>query len=88
MLTGDVIVFTRPDDGGVSVVHVNDADKKPNESQEEFYARIWRTCVPKGVTARWATAADLPADRTERDAWKDYGVKIDVDPSKAKKPKP
>lgn len=54
------IVYTRPEDGGVSVIV-----PAPGVTLEEA-----AKAVPPGVPYRVMLARDIPEDRTFRDAWK------------------
>lgn len=69
------IIYTRPD-GGVSVVC-----PAHNVTVEELMARS----IPADATnVQVIEDAEIPADRTFRDAWKQNGSKVEHDVGKAK----
>lgn len=70
-----VIVYTRPEDGGLSVVYP--AFGWPLETVAE-------KAVPPGVPFRIINTSELPPDRVpeNRHAWTDTGTRIVVDPVK------
>lgn len=68
------LVYTRPADGGVSVVV-----PAPGTTEQEAAA-----AVPAGVSYRKIAVDEVPADRTFRDAWVEEGGVIDHDLDKVK----
>jgi hypothetical protein len=68
-----VLVFTRPEDGGLSVVYPTD----PNAPDETVAAGA----VPAGVPYRAMDSGDLPPRTSpeHRQAWKDTGTGVVVD---------
>ena len=79
------IIFTRPD-GGVSVVvpAINTIPDLENITEAEAEKRAWNKLPANAINPRFVTDADIPTDRTFRNAWKDGGVKIEVDMPKAR----
>ncbi len=78
------IVYRRPD-GGLSVVHpVRNTHPEPETlTDAQIEQRAWDKLPPDAINPRWAGAAEIPTDRTFRDAWADTGA-ITVDMSKAR----
>jgi hypothetical protein len=85
------IIYTRPDDGGLSVVIA--APKADIEkvlgpiSQEHYENLVWLQSVPAGaINARVVSDSDIPANREFRNAWADVSesTTVDVDLAKAK----
>ena len=72
----NVIIWTN-DDGLVSVCHPISTYSKPLEE-------LAKKVVPSGKSYRIIKQADIPTDRTFRDAWKEDGTKVTEDVSKAK----
>ena len=69
------IIYTRPDDGGLSIIV-----PAPGVSEAEA-----AKAVPPGLGYEVVQAADIPADRTFRNAWCPCAVnKVRVDVDKAK----
>lgn len=68
------IIFTRPEDGGVSVIV-----PAPGVTQAEALAS-----VPHGVEYDIVPMQDIPTDRTFRNAWNRTGKVIGHDMAKAK----
>lgn len=69
------LIYTRPD-GGLSVVH-----PAPGVTVEELMARS----VPSDATnVQVVDDAEIPTDRTFRNAWKQSGAKVEHDMAKAK----
>lgn len=78
------VVYTRPD-GGVSIVIPAEAARMEDESEDAFLARIVASNVPADASdVRIVDAADIPSDRTFRNAWIFDGSAIDCDMVKAK----
>lgn len=72
-----VIVYTRPEDGGVSVVYPTGETTLETVLEQ----------VPEGaLNVRVTDAQNIPSDRTYRNAWTDQnpGEQVDVDLEKAK----
>lgn len=85
------IMYTRPEDGGVSIVIA--APKADIEkvlgplSQEEYEAHIWEKSIPDGVlNPRLVAEGGIPESREFRNAWVDVTpeAKVDIDLRKAK----
>lgn len=64
-----VIAYTRPDDGGVSIVFPC-LPRSALDRDETYLARVAAKCVPHGVEWSVIEAADLPKDRKARNAWR------------------
>lgn len=78
------IVYTRPD-GGVSVVQPSPNGRRESETEQEWLDRIVAKDVPADATdVRIVDEADVPADRTFRNAWKRDGNGIGCDMAKAR----
>lgn len=74
------IIYTRPD-GGVSVVtpviNTHPGREKITEAQAE--QRAWDKLPKDALNPRYVDAADIPTDRTFRNAWEDAGgVKVNM----------
>lgn len=67
-MTTKCIVYVRPD-GGVSVVVPAPQAQLPDETEDDFLARIQGKDVPAGVISQVVDRASFPADRTFRNAW-------------------
>lgn len=63
-----IILFPN-DSGGVAVLYPSWRAKLESETDEEFITRIRKKDVPEGLPYIIADTADLPTDRSERDAW-------------------
>lgn len=79
------IIFTRPD-GGLSVVHpvINTLGEIDGFTEEEAEARAWAKLPKDAINPRFVEAADIPTDRTFRNAWEDTGAKIQPNMPKAR----
>jgi len=74
------IIFSRPD-GGLSVVHpvINTHGEADDFTEDQAEQRAWDKLPANAINPRWIDAADIPADRTFRDAWEDNdGVKVNM----------
>ena len=60
--TTKVIVWTNPEDGGLSITY-------PVESSTDSLEDIKRKAVPADVTSYIVNKSDVPTDRSFRDAW-------------------
>jgi len=85
------IVYTRPSDGGVSLVipaSKSDIEKvKGPMTEEEYEAFVKERSIPHdAIKPRDIDDSDIPDDRGTRDAWVDVTAeeRIDVDCSKAR----
>lgn len=88
------IVYTRPDDGGLSVV--SPLSKEAVErvvgpmTQEEYIKHVWDVSVPKdAVNPRYVEEGSIPSNREFRNAWADISKddKVNIDVAKAKEVK-
>ena len=76
-----VIVIKRPD-GGISIMPINPESKKPDETNEEWYARSAEGGMRgelAGLPWEVVDKSELPPSREERNAWekeKDKPIKI------------
>lgn len=78
------IVYTRPD-GGLSVVHpVRNTRGETLTTDAQIEQRAWDKLPAEAINPRWADAAEIPADRSLRNAWKDAGDKVAHDMGKAR----
>ena len=65
-----VIVYTRPTDGGISIVHLAPNAKLANETDDEFITRIRQLVVPvDALNVQIVDDSLIPVDRTNRNAW-------------------
>lgn len=78
------IVYTRPEDGGLSVIIPAHAAKDPYESELDFAQRIAAKDVPQDTSAVMIEAHQLPPHRHFRDAWKVNATASGVDHDMAK----
>ena len=72
----NVIIWTE-DDGKISICHPISTYSKPLEE-------LAKKVVPSGKSYKIIKQADIPNDRTFRDAWKEDGTRVTEDLSKAK----
>ena len=72
----NVIIWTE-DDGQVSICH-------PISTYSKSLDELAKKVVPSGKSYKIIKQADIPTDRTFRDAWKEDGTKVTEDVSKAK----
>jgi hypothetical protein len=78
------IVYSRPD-GGVSVIVPAPNYRLAGESDEKFIARIMAKDVPTDATdVAVCDEADIPTDRTFRNAWERGGKSVVVNMPKAR----
>lgn len=80
------IVYTRPEDGGVSVV--SPAPKEHLElvlgplTDEAYWAHIYERAIPKdAINVRKITVDEVPVSREFRDAWVDVTPTPNIDVS-------
>ncbi len=85
------IMYTRPDDGGLSIVISMPKECIEKElgplTDEEYLAHIWARGVPEdAINPRHVTDDAIPADREFRNAWVDVTeeAQVDIDCTKAK----
>lgn len=85
------IIYTRPDDGGVSIVcpaSIDDLrrlEKFKDMTQAEYEAHVWERSVPAdAINPQYLDDKDLPEDRYFRNAWKQDDKKAVVDMDQAK----
>lgn len=79
------IIYIRPDDGGLSVVHpvINTiGDDGVTEAQAE--QRAWNALPQDAINPQWIEASAIPEDRTFRAAWEHGGDRIIINEEKAK----
>lgn len=70
-------------DGGVSITHLDSADKLEGETDDEFVARYTDRLKPVfGVDPIVVDKNDLPKNRDNRNEWSLNGKKIEVDQTK------
>ena len=79
------IVYTRPD-GGVSVVIPALPKDATPQDEDDVIAKCMVKSVPAGsIAPRICTTAEIPTDRTFRNAWvTEQGKSVEVDLAKAK----
>ena len=79
------IIYTRPD-GGLSVVHpvINTHPRREGITETEAEQRAWNKLPKDAINPRWIDVAEIPTDRTFRNAWKDAAGRIDHDISKCR----
>jgi len=79
------IIFSRSD-GGLSVVHpVRNSYPNPETlSDDEIEKRAWAKLPADAIDPQWVEEADIPTDRTFRDAWAHGGTSVNVDMTKAR----
>lgn len=67
--------------GSGSVIHPAPKSKRPNETDEQWLARVFEKATPKGVEFKDIDHSELPQDREYRNTWKYDNVqkKIYVD---------
>ena len=74
------IIFTRPD-GGVSVVvpAINTLPDPEKITEAEAEQRAWDKLPTIAINPRFVTDAEIPTDRTFRNAWEDSaGIKVNM----------
>jgi len=78
------IAFTLPD-GRTAIVHPAPEARMPDESEDIFISRIMAADLPaEAIDPHIIDDAQMPADRTFRDAWKHTAGTIAVDMPKAR----
>ena len=76
------IIFTRPSDGGVSVIHpvINTHPVRENITEDEALERAKKDIPPDALDVLIVDESEIPADRTFREAWRNVnGIQIDMD---------
>jgi hypothetical protein len=92
------IIYTTPA-GDLHIVTPNARDKLAADLTEAEIERLaWETLQRElrdpssfafgGTGVRWVEEADLPRDRSQREAWVDIGTAVTVDPAKVAPPQP
>jgi hypothetical protein len=80
------IIYTQPD-GGLSIVHpvFNTRGEPEDFTEADAEQRAWDKLPADAINPRWVDAADIPEDRTFRNAWvaADKRVTHDMDKVKA-----
>jgi hypothetical protein len=78
------IIYTRPD-GGLSVVHpVRNTLGETLTTDAEIEQRAWDKLPADAINPQFVEAAEIPTDRTFRNAWKAEAGNVAVDMGKAK----
>lgn len=79
------IIYTRPD-GGLSVVIpiINTHPVREDITEEEAEQRAWGKLPAEAINPRFVTDAEIPTDRTFRNAWADSGQSVYTDMAKAR----
>jgi hypothetical protein len=72
------IVYTRPDDGGVSILRFV-APQLPKEAPSAYYARMAQGVPADALDVHLVDLASIPTDQTFRAAWRNRGGQIFVD---------
>lgn len=78
------ILYSRPDGGMSVVVPCISVDDPQGFTEEDALQRALRKDVPVGVAVAVVEDAQLPAERTFRNAWKQQGNAVTVDMPKAR----
>lgn len=80
-----VLVFTKPGRTVLTVRHpLVSVDDPTGFTQKDAEDRAWATLPPGAIDPVWVDKADLPADRTFRDAWVVTGTVVAPDIGRAK----
>lgn len=74
------IIWERPD-GGISITHLDDRDKLPGESDDDFIARYaLKLNISPNKTV--VDSSDIPTDKSQRNEWSLKNKKVEVDQAK------
>ena len=70
--------------GSISIIHPAPKSKRPNETDEQWLARVFAKATPEGTMFKDIEKAAIPPDRTFREAWELNGDTVSVNMDKAR----